>query len=174
MRSGPAFLIVTFLLFAFSPVAAQVTTATFYGSVTDPSQALLPGVSVTMTHQGTGISTNKVTDEKGDFAFTFLPPGAYQLKLELPGFKTHVSTGFELGSAQNVRRNFVMDVGGVSDEITVTGEAALVNTVAPEQRLSYSQLQITELPLANRDFTGLLASGTGVSYSGTNIRNCSG
>jgi len=155
---------------AASQAAAQVTTATFYGSVTDASQALLPGVSITMTHEGTGITTSKVTDEKGEFAFTFLQSGTYSLKLELPGFKTYVSSGFELGAAQNVRRRFVLDVGGVSEEITVTGEAPLVNTVAPEQRLSYSTLQISELPLANRDFTGLLASSTGVSYSGTNIR----
>jgi carboxypeptidase family protein/TonB-dependent receptor-like protein len=149
---------------------AQVTTATFYGSVTDSSQAVLPGASVTMAHQGTGATTNKITDEKGEFAFTFLPPGKYTLKIELPGFKTYVSSDFELGAAQNVRRTFALDVGAVTEQVTVTSDAPLVNTVAPDQRQSYSSLQITELPLANRDFTGLLTSNTGVSYSGTNIR----
>jgi outer membrane receptor protein involved in Fe transport len=150
--------------------AGQVTTATFYGIVTDPSQAVLPGVSATMTNEGTGLATSKISDEKGEFAFTFLPAGSYTLKLELPGFKTYLSAGFQLGAAQNVRRTFALEIGGVTEEVTVTGEAPLVNTVAADQRQSYSRIQLTELPLANRDFTGLLASSTGVNYSGTNIR----
>jgi len=155
---------------AVAPAVAQVTTATFYGTVTDSSQAVLPGASISMTHEGTAVVTTKVSDEKGEFAFTFLPPGAYTLKIELPGFKTYVNSGFELGAAQSVRRSFSLEVGGVAEQVTVTSEAPLVNTVASDQRLSYSKLQITELPLANRDFTGLLASNTGMSYSGTNIR----
>jgi hypothetical protein len=158
------------LLAVVSPGVAQVTTATFYGMVTDSSQAVLPGASITMANQGTGSSSNKLTDEKGEFAFTFLPPGKYTLKIEMPGFKGYVSSDFELGAAQSVRRTFALDVGAVAEQVTVTSEAPLVNTVAPEQRQSYSQLQITELPLANRDFTGLLVSNTGVNYSGTNIR----
>src|SRR5215510_12733856 len=84
------------LITALTPAMAQVTTATFYGSVTDPSQAVLPGVSATLTNEGTGLATSKVTDEKGEFAFTFLPAGSYTLKLELPGFKTYVNAGFQL------------------------------------------------------------------------------
>jgi outer membrane receptor protein involved in Fe transport len=167
---GTTFCILFLLLAVVPPSTAQVTTATFYGIVTDSSQAVLPGTMITMTHVGTGVASSKVSDERGEFAFTFLPAGTYTLKIELPGFKTYISSGIELGAAQNVRRTFALEVGGVSDEITVTGEALLVNTVAAEQRQSYSTLQITELPLANRDFTGLLASSTGVNFSGTNIR----
>jgi hypothetical protein len=168
MKVGIFFIFV--LMIAVQPGLAQVTTATFYGIVTDSSQAVLPGASITMLNQGTGVSTNKLTDEKGEFAFTFLAPGSYTLKIEMPGFKTYLSSDFELGAAQNVRRTFNLEVGGVTEEVTVTGEAPLVNTVAAEQRQSYSRLQITELPLASRDFTGLLVSNTGVNYSGTNIR----
>src|SRR5262245_46245266 len=92
--------------------SAQVTTATFYGVVGDTSQAVLPGATVTMTHLGTGAANSKVTDEKGEFAFTFLPAGNYTLKIELPGFKTLLSSDFELGAAQNVRRIFNLEVGG--------------------------------------------------------------
>src|SRR5262245_35699089 len=115
IRGGPAMKVRTtifcmVLLVAASQGAAQVTTATFYGSVTDASEAVLPGVSITMTHEGTGIATSKVSDERGEFAFTFLQSGTYSLKLELPGFKTYLSSGFELGAAQNVRRKFVLEV----------------------------------------------------------------
>jgi outer membrane receptor protein involved in Fe transport len=157
-------------LLAALPSPGQVTTATFYGSVTDTSQAVLPGASISMTHQGTGAANAKVSDERGEFAFIFLPAGIYTLKIELPGFKTYVSAGFELGAAQNVRRTFALEVGGVAEQVTVTSEAPLVNTVAPEQRHSYSSLQVTELPLANRDFTAVLSSATGVTTGGTTIR----
>src|SRR5437879_13852587 len=70
---------------AVAPAVAQVTTATFYGTVTDSSQAVLPGASISMTHEGTAVVTTKVSDEKGEFAFTFLPPGAYTLKIEQIG-----------------------------------------------------------------------------------------
>lgn len=159
------------LLLVFGPQGhSQVTTATFYGIVTDSTQAVLPGASVVMKHEGTGATTTRLSDEKGEFAFTFLPTGVYTLQIEMPGFKIHQSEGFELGAAQNVRRTFVLEVGGVTDRVTVTSEAPLVNTVAPEQRQSYSRLQITELPLANRNFAGLLNSATGVTQASTNIR----
>src|SRR5256712_8355660 len=122
---------------AVAPAVAQVTTATFYGTVTDSSQAVLPGARISMTHEGTAVVTTKVSDEKGEFAFTFLPPGPYTLKIELPGFKTYVNSGFELGAAQSVRRSFSLEVGGVAEQVTVTSEAPLVNTVASDQRLSY-------------------------------------
>src|SRR4029453_16448469 len=86
------------LCFCTLPGLAQVTTATVYGTVTDPSQAVLPGVTVTMTLVATGAITSKVTDEKGEFAFTFLTPGTYTVKLELPGFKTSVNSDFQLGA----------------------------------------------------------------------------
>ncbi len=167
-RTGLAILATFFMLAAAG--MAQVTTATFYGTVTDASGAILPGVTVTMVHQGTSAKTIKLTDELGEFAFTFLPAGSYTLTIELPGFKTHVSTDFSLGAAQNVRRTFVLEVGGVEERVTVTGEAPLVNTVTAQQRQDYSKLQVNELPLQNRDFTSLLNSSASVTSSGTNIR----
>jgi hypothetical protein len=162
------FVAVLLLLAALS--FGQVTTATFYGTVTDASQAVIPGVTVTLTHQGTGTVISKITDERGEFGFTFLQPGAYALKIELTGFKTYLNSGFELGGAQNVRQAFVLEVGGAADQVTVTGEVPLVNAVAPDQRTNYSNLEVREVPLNSRDFTGLLVSNTGVNYSGTSIR----
>jgi len=153
-----------------STAGAQVTTATFYGNVSDSSGAVIPGVSVTIVHQGTSATFTKVTDETGEFAFTFLPAGGYTVTIELPGFKTHVSKDFSLGAAQAVRRSFVLEVGGVDEKVTVTGEAPLVNTVTPQQRSDYSSLQVSELPLPNRDLTSMFASSASVTSGGTNIR----
>jgi hypothetical protein len=85
------------------------------------------------------------------------------------GFKAHVVEGLELGAAQNLRRTFALEVGGLAEQVTVTSESPLINTVAPEQRQAYSQLQIKELPLARRNITALVGEGTGVTTIGGGI-----
>jgi len=149
-----------------SSAAAQVTTATFYGIVADGSGAALPGATVTLRHEGTGATTTKATDGTGEFVFSFVPVGLYTLRIELGGFKTYESRDLELGAAQNVRRTFTLDLGRLEETLTVTGESPLVNTVAPEQRESYSRVQVTELPLGRRNFSNILRIGTGVTPAG--------
>jgi outer membrane receptor protein involved in Fe transport len=163
-------LVVTLLIAAGMLVGtqswAQVTTSTFYGIVTDSSGAVLPNASVTLTHEGSGTVTTKVTDEAGEFVFNFLPIGIYTLKIKLQGFKTFENRGIELRAAQNIRRSFTLEVGEVSETVKVTGEAPLVNTVAPEQTQSFSSHEVKELPLARRNFTNILRVGTGITNTG--------
>ena len=75
-------------LLLFSTVAgwAQANSATFYGSVTDPTGAVVPAAVVTLVAQDTGTNLRKVTDDSGDFAFTFVPVGTYTLRIEAKGF----------------------------------------------------------------------------------------
>src|SRR5262245_36210685 len=155
------------VLFCCALARAQVTTATFYGIVNDPSGAAVAGATVTMTREGTSAISTKITDETGEFVFNFMPIGFYTLKIELHGFKTFESRGMELLAAQNIRRSFTLELGQVAEIVTVTGEASLVNTVAPEQRESFSQMQVTELPLARRNFANVLSLGTGVTRGGS-------
>jgi hypothetical protein len=145
---------------------AQVTTATFYGIVTDSSGAALPKATITLIHEGAGTLTTKVTDEAGEFAFYFLPVGLYTLKIEHQSFKTFENSGIELRAAQNIRRSFALEVGKVTETVKVSGETPLVNTVAPEQTQSFSSLEVKELPLARRNFTNILRIGTGVTTAG--------
>jgi Carboxypeptidase regulatory-like domain len=108
------------------PVDAQVTTATLYGVVEDPSSAVLPGASVTATNQGTGLARSVVTDERGEFAVSALPAGTYTVKIEMPGFKTYTNPSVQLGSGQNIRQRFVLEVGQLSENITVAETVPLV------------------------------------------------
>src|SRR5262245_50603318 len=107
----------TLLLFALvfsgwmAALEAQVTTATVYGVVRDPSGAVLPGASVTATHQGTNLARDTITDERGEFALPALPAGPYTLKIELSGFKTYTNQGLQLGAGQTVRQAFSLEVG---------------------------------------------------------------
>lgn len=152
-----------FVLFFFaaavlpSPLAAQVTTATLYGVVHDATGAVMPGTSVTATNQGTNQSRDIVTDERGEFALPALPAGRYTLKIELPGFKTYINQGLELGAGRTVRQTFVLEVGQVAENITVAETAPLVATASAAQQTSLGTQQVTELPLARRNVTSMLS-----------------
>src|SRR5499433_915233 len=155
---------VLLILAAAQPSLAQRTTATFGGAVEDQSHAVLPGVQVSLINEGTGTVLQQVSNERGEFLFDFVPVGIYTLKLELSGFKNLESRGNSLGAAQTVRRTYTLEVGGLTDDVTVTGEAAQVNTVSPEQRLALDTLQVTSLPMINRNVTTIIAAaGTGLS-----------
>lgn len=156
---------VVFLAVSGTGSRAQVTTATLYGIVRDPSGVMVPGASVTLTHEATGAVKQTTTGDTGEFVLTALPLGSYALKIEMPGFKTYLSKGIELGAGQNVRRTFTLELGGVADTVTVESTASLVNTVSPEQRESFARMQVTELPLSRRNITGLLRLSTGVDIS---------
>ncbi len=151
-------------LFGLSPVVwSQVTTATYYGVVRDPSDAVIPNAEVTLIHESTGASRLQHVDASGEFAFQFLPVGDYTLHITAPGFKTFEIRGLELRAAQQARRTFVLEVGQVSERVEVTSEAPLVNTVTGEQRESLSTREVSELPVTRRDLAFVMSIGTGIT-----------
>jgi hypothetical protein len=153
-----------FLILTATVSLAQRTTATFAGIVQDSTGAVLPGVEASLINEGTSAVMQTVTNETGEFLIDFVPAGTYTLKLALPGFKGYESRGIPLGAAQSVRRTYTMEVGAVTDSVTVTGEAPLVNTLSPEQRLTLDSLQVTNLPMINRNVTAIIEySGAGLT-----------
>ncbi|MBI2690206.1 MAG: TonB-dependent receptor [Acidobacteria bacterium] len=142
---------------------SQVTTARFYGIVTDPSGSVVPGASIALTNRDTAAVASKKTDAAGEFMFDFLRVGTYTLTIEASGFKTLQSSGIELGAAQSIRRSFILEIGSTSDTVRVTADTVEVNTVNAEQRESFSTVQATQLPLARRNYSNLLKIGTGVA-----------
>ena len=154
--------LVVFVLLLSAAAQAQVTTATFYGIVTDPTGAVIPGATATLTNAGTQAQTTHTTDQAGEFAFTFVPVGTYTLRIEAGGFKASESAGIELSAAQNVRRSYALEIGAVTETIEVTSVAPLVNTVSAEQRENINTRQISELPLSRRNIAGIITLGSGV------------
>lgn len=145
--------------------SAQVTTATIYGTVIDPTAARIPGAAVTITQQETGTVTAKVTSETGDFQFDFVRVGTYTLAIELPGFKRYESTGIQLTAGQSVRRTYTLEVGQSTETVHVEADVALVNTVSAEQQQTFMTQTVRELPLTRRNFTGILSVGTGIAIA---------
>ena len=93
-------LVLCALLLISIDARAQVTTATLVGLVRDTSGAVVPGANVTATHQGTGVPREAVTDERGEFVVSAMPPGPYSVHIALTGFKTYTNEGIQLGSGQ--------------------------------------------------------------------------
>jgi hypothetical protein len=150
--------------------AAQVITATLYGIVTDATGAVVPGATVSIRNEETSASYRKVSDAAGEFGFEFLPVGTYTLRIEGPGFKALETSGITLTAGQQARRTYQLEVGVVTETVKVEGTAPLLNTVSAEQQQSIDSGTAKELPLARRDFSGLLRLGTGVSTGSGQLR----
>jgi hypothetical protein len=145
---------------------AQTTTANYAGIVVDNSGGVVPNAEVVLRNDGTGASLTKMTNENGEFVFNFVPVGSYTLTIARDGFKKYNNTGLRLEAAQNLRQTFTLEVGQVSDTVNVTAEAQLINTASPEQRESFSRLQMQNLPLALRNFSGIITQSSGVVTPG--------
>lgn len=150
---------------------AQVTTATFSGTVTDPSGAAIPDALVTMTQNETGAVITKNTGSDGEFLFDFLRVGTYTIGVEATGFKRYAATGIDLSAGMRVRQAYPLEVGDVTETVLVETSAPLVNTVSAEQSNSFDNETVKELPLARRNFSGLLRVDSGVTQSTSGSAN---
>jgi hypothetical protein len=170
MRSRSIVLWLITLVVLAGVVWAQETTATFYVVVTDSSGGVVPGATVTVTHEATGAVVTKATSAQGEAVFDFLRVGSYALRIESQGFKRLETKGLELSAAQNVRQTFVLEVGAVTETVSVESSAPLINTVSSEQLNTIDMTKITELPMFRRNYTNLLALNTGVTMAAEGVR----
>src|SRR5438477_1611408 len=116
------------ILSAAGNTFAQTGNGQVGGVVQDPTKALIPGVSVTLTNAETGVMTSQVTNETGAYNFASVPPGTYRVTASLPGFKTSITNGVVVGTAAQVRLDLALEVGTVDSTVEVTASAAQVMT----------------------------------------------
>jgi len=154
------------LLLSSAATNAQVTTATIYGTVVDAMGARIPGAAVNLTQQETGATSSKITNETGDFQFDFVRPGTYTIAIDLAGFKKYQASGIQLAAGQTVRQTYTLQIGQNTETVLVEASAPLVNTVSAEQQQTFTMETVTDLPLARRNFSGILSIGTGVATAG--------
>jgi hypothetical protein len=175
MRQFQVFLAaVVLLLLVHTSAHAQVTTATLVGLVRDASSAVIPGATVVATHEGTGVAREGITDANGEFVFSALPSGPYAVRVELTGFKTLQNRGMQLGAGQTVRQTFVLEVGALTETVTVAGEAPLIETAMSLQADSLGSQEVRELPVNRRDIQNLIGMTAGVVITGTGSAGASG
>ena len=147
----------TFLLVVFCAVLtfAQGTSGALSGTVSGPD-GVLPGATVTATDNKTGRELTAVTNESGNYSFPQLEYGTYTIKATGSGFKTFVANDVKIDAGRQVSLNPVLEIGGVTEEVTVTAGAEAINSTNAEITTTISQEQIRELPLNTRNPLGLL------------------
>src|SRR5687768_11265893 len=143
-------------LFAASIASAQLSTADLTGRVTDPSGAVLPGVTVTVTQTDTGLVRSTVSDESGTYLLTNLPTGPYRLEVSLQGFRTYVQTGIVLQVGATPTINAVLGVGNLEETVSVEAAAPLVDVQSAGISEVVENERIVELPLQGRRVTDLI------------------
>src|SRR5215831_17346318 len=156
-------LVVLLCLVHIEAASAQSSNASVGGFVQDPTQAFIPGVTVTATNTQTNVATTAVTNESGTYNLTGLLPGTYKLSAELPGFKTQVINDVQLGQSASARYNFTLQVGAVADSVEVTAEStALIAETSSTIGQVLAEKQVRDLPLVSNNVLDLMQTMPGI------------
>lgn len=143
--------------------AQSSTTGNITGTVRDPQGAAVPKAEVTITEEKTGVSRTVRATEDGFYNATSLPAGVYTISSAPTGFKKTLTTGVELHVNENKTVNLDLQVGQVTETVTVTSESAPVELRSGEVSSLISEKQVTELPLNGRNYAQLALLVPGVS-----------
>jgi Carboxypeptidase regulatory-like domain len=159
---GIGFLALTFSAVLSASATAQVDTGSMTGTVKDQSGAIVPGATVTITHEGQGLTLTSVTREDGTYIFTPIRTGAYRIDVELQGFKKEARRGITVGIQEQVRSDFVLQAGGISEEVLVTGASPLLQTGSGTVGETFKSESLQTLPVNGRDYTVIARLTAGV------------
>jgi Carboxypeptidase regulatory-like domain len=157
-----AFAIATLLWGLHIPVFAQGTSGSLTGQVSDPTGAVVPGATVTLTNLGTNYTQTEKADSAGIYFLRPLEPGVYSLTITAPGFDKYVQTGIVIHPNQYATQDVSLKVGATGATVNVTADAELINTTTPELGLTVNQNSVTQLPLNGRDPSTLVTLAPGV------------
>jgi hypothetical protein len=156
------FILLCGLIAAVLPLFAQ-NYGEINGTVTDPTGAVITGATVTVTNTATNIARNVQTNASGNYTVPFLAPGLYDVRAEQAGFKAVSRSGVQLQVGAIARIDVAMEVGAVTDEVAVTGTAALLTTEGTAVGTVIENKRIVDLPLNGRDYLQLIALSPGVT-----------
>ena len=148
----------------FATAAAQSSTATLSGTVTDPNGAVVPGVKVTVTDPATRLQRTATTNDGGQFVVPLLPPSTYDLTLERAGFMTAAVNDIVLNVNDERSLAIKMKVGDVSETVNVTDEASLIND-SPAVATTVDRQFVANIPLNGRSFQSLVNLSPGVTLT---------
>ena len=144
-------------------VEAQVGRGALGGRIVDPAGAAVPGATVTVVEAGTNRSRTVVTGPDGNYAVPGLSHGPYRVRAELSGFRTVTREGIRLTTGETVRLDLILDVGGLTEAITVTGDAPLLRSESSGLGQVIDNRKVVELPLNGRSFITLASLAPGVA-----------
>jgi len=155
------------VLLISAPLFSQANLASIQGTVTDQSGAAVAGASVTVTDAARGVSRTLTTDQAGEYNAAALVPGTKTVRVDFAGFKTVERTNVVLEVGDNVRVDFSIQPGTVTQTVTVETSVPLTDTSNAELGGTLTNQTINDLPLNGRNYVNLLTLRPGVSiYSG--------
>lgn len=168
------FFIPTFLaMFALSlgafRIQGQANTADVIGTVTDSSGAIVPNATVTLTNTGTGITQTLETSGSGDYDFTLVQVGSYNIKVTTKGFKTFAAPDFQVSAGDRARIDAKLEVGEATQTVEVSGAVApALQTDTSSLATLVTSQAVEDVPLNGRNITMLLRLSPGAEEGSTN------
>ncbi|MGH9403611.1 MAG: carboxypeptidase regulatory-like domain-containing protein, partial [Terriglobia bacterium] len=170
------------LLFLGASLAfAQVDAGTILGTVKDPSGAVIPGATATLTNQGTGLKLTTTTNAQGDYTFTPIRIGTYTVTAQFRGFQQAAHPNVIVQVQQQVVVNLTLAPGSVTQTVQVTAAPPQLQTQNASTGQVVGQREVNNLPLNGRNYTflaqlaagvnGVPPTGRGLQASGTFITN---
>jgi hypothetical protein len=151
-----------------SLMAQSAGTSGLTGTVTDPSGAAIPNVSVTITNNDTGQSRTATTGPDGVYKFSLLQPGSYKARFSASGFKTSEVGTVGLNVTETPVLDRSLEVGAQSEQVTVEATAETLQTESSTLGTTVGSKTVTALPLSNRNYTQVLGLSAGVNAGVTN------
>jgi hypothetical protein len=144
---GSFALILAFATGGLNQAFAQVLYGSLVGNVTDPNGGVVPNATVTATDQGTGVSKTATTDSAGSYQFVDLQPGIFTIKVAVPGFKTSETHDLAVSTNNVTRSDVALQVGNIEQSVSVSGEAAVLQTDRAETHSQVSSKELENLPV---------------------------
>ncbi len=158
------------LLLTAQNVQAQFDTATVVGTIRDANGAVLPNAVVKLKNTATGIEASSTTDNEGNYQFNNVKIGSYQVSAEVQGFSKALADNIQVSVGARQRVDIALKAGAVTETVTVTAEAARLESESSDRGQVISKEQIVNLPLNGRSYADLALLSPGVRRSVLNVQ----
>ncbi len=150
-----------------TPARTQESRATLLGLITDPSGAVVPGARVTATNIETEVRHSTESNGEGNYVIPYLPPGAYRLRVEQEGFRTHERGPVGMRIGDRARLDVTLQLGRVADSVVLTAETPSLQSADASMGSVIDARRVAELPIAHGNAYHLTRLVAGVVYTGT-------
>ena len=149
------------LVFAVSAFAQQGQSS-IQGKVVDASGASLPGATILITHEGSGVFRNVVSNADGSYFATGLVPGPYRVEAELSGFTKFTRGGLLLQVGSSLSLEIKLEIGTLEQNILVTGESPIIDVTSTQVATNISNQELQALPILNRNWLAAVSLAPGI------------